>query len=232
VAEGEDMTEAEWLACGDPKPMLEFLRDKASDRKLRLFACACCRRIWQLLRDGRSRRVVEAAERFVDGKAHKNEWRRATLQAKAVSEELHAKALSEETPASKARYYAAAAAFLLTLKNISPRGSADWAAAATYFHLGSTMATHEAAQAPLLRCIAGNPFRPPTVNPGWLRWNGGTLIQLAQVIYDERTFDRLPILADALEDAGCTDKDILTHCRSEGPHVRGCWVVDLLLGKQ
>ena len=65
----------------------------------------------------------------------------------------------------------------------------------------------------------------------WLAWNGGTIHHLAQAIYDERAFDRLPILADALEDAGCTDAAILDHCRQPGEHVRGCWVVDLLLGK-
>ena len=59
----------------------------------------------------------------------------------------------------------------------------------------------------------------------------GTVVQLAQVIHNDRAFDRLPILADALEDAGCTDPDTLAHCRGPGPHVRGCWVVDLLLGK-
>src|SRR5262245_46203067 len=143
------MTEAEWLACADPKPMLEFLQDKAGDRKLRLFACACCRRIWRLLRDERSRRVVEAAELFLDDKVPENEWRRATLQAKAASEELHAKALSEDTPVSKARYYAAAAAFLLTIKHLAPRGSADWAASAALFGLGGAKATHEAAQTSL-----------------------------------------------------------------------------------
>jgi len=78
----------------------------------------------------------------------------------------------------------------------------------------------------------GNPFRPaPHIDPAWLAGNGGTVPKLARAIYDERAFDRLPVLADALEDAGCTDADILTHCRSGGEHVRGCWVVDLLLGK-
>jgi hypothetical protein len=222
------MTEVEWLACEDPKLMLEFLLDKASDRKLRLFACACCRRIWQLLDDERSRRAVETAERFVDGNAQKNEWRRAAIQAKAVSEELHAKAISEETPASQARYYAAAAS-LLTVKNISPRGSADWAAAATYFHLGSTMATHEAAQAPLLRCIVGNPFRPVTFFP---EWRTDTAVSLARTMYDARDFSAMPILADALQDAGCDNDELLSHCRGDAAHVRGCWVVDLVLGKE
>jgi hypothetical protein len=222
------MTEAEWLACTDPKSMLEFLLDKASDRKLRLFACACCRRIWQLLSDERSRGAVEAAERFVDGKAQKNEWRRAAFQANAVSEKLHAKAISEETHASKASYYAAAAALLLTVKNISPRGSADWAAAATYFHLGSTMAIQEAAQARLLRCIAGNPFRPVTFYPDW---GTDTAVVLARQMYDAREFSAMPILGDALQDAGCDNEDVLNHCRGPGSHVRGCWVVDLVLGK-
>ena len=65
----------------------------------------------------------------------------------------------------------------------------------------------------------------------WLAWNDGTIRKMAQVIYGDRAFDRLPLLADALEDAGCTDADILGHCRTPGEHVRGCWVVDLLLGK-
>lgn len=76
--------------------------------------------------------------------------------------------------------------------------------------------------------IFGNPFRPVTINPRWLT---ETVVALATGIYSERAFDRMPILADALEDAGCDHADILDHCRSNGPHVRGCWVVDLLLGK-
>jgi hypothetical protein len=84
---------------------------------------------------------------------------------------------------------------------------------------------------PDLRDIFGNPFRPAHIDPECLAWNGSTVLKLAQAIYDDRTFDRLPILADALEDAGCTNTDILEHCRGPGPHVRGCWVVDLLTGK-
>jgi hypothetical protein len=88
------------------------------------------------------------------------------------------------------------------------------------------------AQAALLRCIFGNPFRPaPSLPPSVLSWNGGTVPKLAAAIYEERAFDRLPVLADSLEDAGCTNPDILGHCRAGGEHVRGCWVVDLALGK-
>jgi hypothetical protein len=83
-----------------------------------------------------------------------------------------------------------------------------------------------------IRDIFGNPFRPVAVDPDWLTWNGGTVPKLAQAIYDQRRFQDLPILADALEEAGCTNADILNHCRQPGEHVRGCWVVDLVLGKE
>lgn len=81
----------------------------------------------------------------------------------------------------------------------------------------------------ILRDIIGNPFRPVTFDPAW---QTSTVTALAQAIYEEQAFDRLPILADALEDAGCTTADILGHCRGDGEHVRGCWVVDLVLGKE
>ena len=84
----------------------------------------------------------------------------------------------------------------------------------------------------LLRDVFGNPFRPACLDATWLRWNAGTVVKIANTINDDRAFDRLPELAHALEEAGCTNADILAHCRSEGPHVRGCWVVDLVLGKE
>jgi hypothetical protein len=90
-----------------------------------------------------------------------------------------------------------------------------------------------AANCDLLRCIFGNPFHPqPVLDSSILAWNGGTVPKLAQAVYEERAFDRLPVLADALEDAGCADAELLGHLRGPGPHVRGCWAVDLLLGKE
>jgi len=91
------------------------------------------------------------------------------------------------------------------------------------------MCEEQAVQAVLLRDIIGNPFRPVTLDPAW---RTTTAIQLAQGMYDSRDFAAMPILADALQDAGCEDADILEHCRGNGPHVRGCWVVDLVLGKE
>jgi hypothetical protein len=94
----------------------------------------------------------------------------------------------------------------------------------------------------LLRDVTGNLFNPLPPKRGkkkwqeqwrsWLAWNDGTIVKLAQAIYDERAFDRLPVVADALEEASCTNADILAHCRGPGPHVRGCWAVDLILGKE
>jgi hypothetical protein len=87
-------------------------------------------------------------------------------------------------------------------------------------------------QAALLRDIFSQPFRPqPTIASDILTWNDGTVVKIAQGIYDQRAFKNLPILADSLEDAECHNQDILSHSRSVGPHVRGCWLVDLILGK-
>jgi hypothetical protein len=102
-------------------------------------------------------------------------------------------------------------------------------------HRGRDVAAHQewrnelSALSHLFRDIFGNPFRPVSLDPAWLT---STVVLLAKGIYDDRAFDRLPILADALQDAGCDNDDILGHCRGPGPHVRGCWVVDLVLGWQ
>jgi hypothetical protein len=77
--------------------------------------------------------------------------------------------------------------------------------------------------------VFGNPFRPVEADPSWLT---SDVLALARGIYEEKAFDRMPILADALQDAGCANEDVLTHCRDTTVrHVRGCWVVDLVLGK-
>jgi hypothetical protein len=93
-------------------------------------------------------------------------------------------------------------------------------------------ATEErAAQCRLLRDIFGNPFQPVTIDSLWLGRNDQMVVKVANANYNDRAFDRLPILADALEEAGCNNADILTHLREPGAHVRGCWVVDLLTGR-
>jgi hypothetical protein len=92
----------------------------------------------------------------------------------------------------------------------------------------TALQTQRQIQADLLRCIFGNPFRPVAFDP---RWRTADVLGVARGVYDERAFGRLPVLMDALLDAGCDNADVLEHCRSEGPHARGCWVVDLVLGK-
>jgi hypothetical protein len=232
------MTEAEWLGCTDPGPRLEFLRTRASERKLRLFACACCRRVWYLLTDERSRRAVEVMERYADGAADSEDVYRAVIGAEAVAEALTARAVSaaEEAAAS-----AATAALNTTMPDAAR--DADYCAAnvaSAVYHDATAGRARSAAdartaervgQVRLLSEVFGNPFRPPSLPPHLLAWNDGTVPRLARAIYDERAFDRLPILADALEDAGCNDAEILTHCRGPKAHVRGCWVLDLLLDK-
>jgi hypothetical protein len=245
------MTEVEWLTCTDPKKMLEFLRSKASDRKLRLFACACCHRIWDRIQDERSRAAVEFADRFAETGMARRRGRPAIVSgAKAACRALekstngcangaqYAFAMMQMTAACAARgvtdkdawrsahyalEFAAYAAAWIALTPSNPNEFAFW----------SPVAPHPEyeRQSHLLRCVFGTPFRSVVLDSNWLTWQGDTVTNLAQAIYDERRFADLPILADALEEAGCDNADILTHCRTPAEHVRGCWVVDALLGK-
>jgi hypothetical protein len=86
-------------------------------------------------------------------------------------------------------------------------------------------------QCALVREVFGNPFRPAPADPSWMAWNEGAAVKLARSIYDERRFGDLPVLADALEEAGCRDEAFLSHCREPGEHALGCWVVDAVLGR-
>jgi hypothetical protein len=226
------MTEAEWVVCTDPQPMLEFLRGKASDRKLRLFAVACCRRIWHLLDDPGDRDAVAVAERFADGWASEAVRAEAETGATAYGwfwEYYEDPRLGELSEAALAAAKAAWSVIVPDGVFLSGEDTSDLVAEASSHHLRRG---EKASHCRLLRDIFGLlPFRPVTIDPAWLRWNHSTVSAVARRIYEERAFPDLPILADALEDAGCTDADLLGHCRSPGPHVRGCWAVDLLLGK-
>jgi hypothetical protein len=231
------MTEAEWLGCTDPKLMLNFLWGiKASDRKLRLFVCACCRHIWHKLSDKQSRRAVEVAERLADGQADPAEVAAARTEIEELLR-LKRQEWAEEASLSEAAYlygYMDQWPLILAESSIAKDVTTEWVNLA-----GSGANSKEAewaewtAQAALLRDIFGLlPFRPVTIAPAWAAWNDGTVVTLAKAIYEDRAFDRLPILADALEEAGCDNAEVLAHCHQPGEHVRGCWVVDLLLGKE
>jgi hypothetical protein len=229
------MTEAQWLASAGVGRMLRHLRGRASPRKFRLFACACCRRIWEALTPNQ-RRAVELAERYAD-----RAIRRAELKAARPD-------FRDETGGHWAALWAARAA--AAPRDIAPSAAA---AAGDCRHVRAAVdcpryqqpdyprwradaqavkAAEEDAQRALLREIFGNPFRPAAVAAAWLTWNEGTVRRLAQGIYDEGRFADLPVLADALEEAGCADEQVLGHCRGGAPHARGCWVLDLLLGKK
>ena len=221
------MTEAEWLACDgeDTGDMQALLAGKGSDRKLRLFAVTCCRRIEHLCSDQRSRRALGFAERDADGEVAASEVFDAWRLAESVSDEILD---LPEDQLTDTLYYAALAAHWCVLPFES-----NWKAnevcshAAFYAQRTADLGTERAFQAKLLCDVLG-PEPALQVDAAWLT---PTVAALAKGIYDERAFDRLPILADALQDAGCDDDEILTHCRGAGPHVRGCWVVDLVLGK-
>jgi hypothetical protein len=243
------MTEAEWLACADPRPMLEFLGDQASARKLRLFAVACCRRSTRLLGGNRAQEVmtqevIRTAEQFVEGLADAAALRAAQALANGLA--VQAWRVADRSGRSRAEH-AVAHAISSTILCCCPFDTGTFGAEQTCRIAALAAAGHRpqepqnlpdieaesVTQTALLRDIFGPlPVRPVAVDPRCLRWNYGTVPAIARHIYDERAFHDLPILADALDDAGCTNADILTHCRSEGPHVRGCWVVDLLLGKE
>jgi hypothetical protein len=201
------MQESEWLECRSPTEMLRFLGPRISGRKLRLYGCAGCRRLWWMLWDERSRNAVEVSERFADGLASAEELNAAAALAQEAVREF-------QPPRFGAN---AAETALMTTQ--SPGEAADRAAT-------------KAADADMLRDLCGNPFRPVTIDPFWLAWNDGTVVRMAQAIYEDGLFTHLPILADALEEAGCNNPVILAHCRQPGGHQRGCWLVDLLLGKE
>ena len=235
------MTEAEWLTCEDPREMLEGgWAWPFSERKFRLFGCACCRRIWPLITAPESRKAVEVSEALADGRSR--EGRRAAANGAATMvarrDRGSAPCAAEEASkrlvrvyrtgsllagwASRTAYFAHEASYTGAYH---AAGTADRAA----FDVGNRAKVAErTAQAALIRDIFGNPFRPVALDPAWLT---SDVLLLARGIYEERAFDRMPILADALQDAGCDSADVLAHCRGDGPHVRGCWVVDLLLGK-
>ena len=240
------MNERKWLECEELMPMLQFLTGKTTDRKLRLFACACCRDIWDLLTDECGRTAVEVGERFADGDAGGDDLHAASGEAAAAGRAVKeaAGAVSAAAwAAGEAAWSAGEAAWAAGTAEAAVAGAAEaaWAGAAAaawakpWAAGAAAGAAARARQADNLREIVGNPFAPVRFSPGWVT---SDVRNLAETLYEYR---RLPsgeldcelfgVLGDALEEVGCSNPVILEHCRSKGPHIRGCHVLDLVLGK-
>ena len=222
------MTEEEWAVSTDPIAMLEAAREslrsdwphgQRTARKRVLFGLACCRLIWPLIEvDDRCRRAFVLTELEIEGRAPASEDEEDAVWADLKNAYRHPE---EGTPVEQ-MMAASAVADIGSAEFIIGdilRGLEDW----------GDVAARTRQVAGILHDIVGNPFRPMSADPAWLT---PTVTALAQQMYDSRDFSALPILADALQDASCDRADVLAHCRGPGPHVRGCWVLDLVLGKQ
>jgi hypothetical protein len=228
---GAAVDAGDWPAVS-PWGLLATAAERDGERKPRLLACAWCRHVLDRLPPGRPtpgvgtdwlRGVIAAAERVAEGPAVPPDVpvqppvaETATIPATPAAQMVawltfapgtFEPALFEEMPALAARL-------------LGP--DADW-----YAEFERRQSELNA----LILEIFGPHPALPRVDPEWRAWNNGDVLNLAKTIYDDRRFDLLPILADALEEAGCDDARILAHCRGPGPHARGCWVVDLILGK-
>jgi hypothetical protein len=216
------MTEAQWLAAKHPTTLLES-GHCADPRKHGLFGCASARRVLHFLTDPRFERGLRGREAQLDNPGNYVGLR--NIASRAQSDLSGREAPERERRAARSVYWACAA---------DPRQAAEEAR----FAIGvDTFSTHlfavdneEILQAEIVRDLFGNPFRPLTFED---RWRTDTVVSLASTMYEAREFSAMPILADALQDAGCDNADILAHCRDTSlTHVRGCWVVDLVLGKK
>lgn len=216
------MTDHDWRTSADPHALLTFLlrHHKPTDRQLRLFACACCRRFWDQLAPA-NRQAIEAAEAFADGQL---DYEPRLEAARAARDEPGLFNIAATWPA--AQYGQIAAAQVIDILGQTVATSPD-----QIFDKSQWLAESRQ-QAHLLRDIFGQPGKNPRLDPCWLLWNGGTIVLLARTMYEERCFEAMPILGDALEEAGCNNAGLLEHCRNGRDHVRGCWVLDLILRPQ
>ena len=232
------MDENEWKESVNPQAMYAHVRGLLDQRKQRLFACACVRSVWHNLRDDPSRALVELAEEFADGRTTIDRLDGAAKNLFAVTSKLTFSAILTEP----------ALAAMTAARSVAFRTASVWIEVGIKYSLLSAApclpgkdlalanqdpeakATHARRVADLFRDIVGNPFRPVSLHPDWLAWDDGIVRRLAETMYEGRRYQELPILADALEEAGCDVPEVLEHLRGRGVHARGCWALDLARG--
>lgn len=258
VINEQPSTETDWLKCNERGPgyAIEQLRhDRSNHRKLFLAGCAWARRFWEKYRLGRrSKTAIEIYERFADGEAPAGDYQAAWSRFKQMFEKegdyfawmgdvkesesdfftalIQARAAWQRALPYMKDDPAAEAVIVLPARGVYSLGRGAYMDASDEFAFASGNQSAEyQAQCDILGDVFGNPSRPVLLEPSWLSANEGAAVKIAQAIYDERTFDCMPEFADVLEKCGCHNQRILAHCRFQRGHVRGCWVIDLLLAK-
>ncbi len=203
--------------------MVVFLENRKkgcpSERKWRLFACGCCRVFfWERLPDHQCKDAIEVSERYADGQAQLSELEQARELAAQARRDYEARRERQQHQGVGHQGPECVCCAIRPTMSHDPYGV-----------IQDMPKGSELKQRTLIRCVFGNQFGAVVVQPNWI---SDTVQSVGRVIYQERKFQELSILADALEDAGCNETSILEHLRSPGPHVRGCWALDLVLGKQ
>jgi hypothetical protein len=229
------MTEAEWRLGNNPEAMFTLLAGRGTARRWRLFVSGCLRELGHLLPDQGARRAFLTVQRAADGLAGVEELKQAHADAVATSRYLFSSRFPRSSVDRRifARMHGVTQALLsATLPETDAEAQAI-RVASTLRHADAHDRTWEkrigVMIGELLRDLFGDPFRQIVVPARWLCQQGRQAVSIAATIYDDRTFDELPILADALEDTGCPVDELIRHCRESGPHGRGCWAVDALL---
>ncbi|MGF1583493.1 MAG: hypothetical protein ACFCD0_29585 [Gemmataceae bacterium] len=201
-----------------------------SQRKWRLFMVACLHRVRHIFQDERTRSLIDALEEIAEGEMTDEEYWQ--LELRSINPPNPDCVEGSDTCPPERRPVGCACEALGFAANSRLDSSGVHTGAAWARNALGDEAAETLFQVKALRDIFGDPFRPATVDPMWLSWNDGTVVKLASTIYDRREFDMLPILGDALEEAGCRNEEIIKHCRVPEIHVRGCWLLDSLLGKE
>jgi hypothetical protein len=223
------MTEKQWLKATDPAEMLELLGPHASDRKLRLFACACCRRVWHIVTSPKLEQALPLLEDSIEGKA-KDRGRAHKLAGEMLTDGSSTQACigAELWKASQKAFKRDEYGFYRI--GYSVQAALGWAAGGFHPVFTNAVKAERKEQAKVVREMFGSPFRPVHFSP---QWRTSDVLTLARQMYDSRDFGAMPILADALQEAGCDSEDLLGHLRDPHVvHVRGCWALDLVLGKE
>jgi hypothetical protein len=239
------MTEAEWLAATDPVRMLTFVRDSGQStfRRCWLFTAACCTRADSILSPELARTIARISELLATGDAPPEErraarevtrrWKETFVRAQEWEAAASVRAFEDflQRPAQSGFDSARWAIQLVTLP--------DWSNAEDAWRIEQPAPRRQSPRTTgeyyghvlnFLRCIF--PRVAADIDPSWLAWNGAAVQRVARSINEDRAFDRMPLLADALEDAGCTDAELLSHLRGPGPHARGCRGLDVVFGRK